>query len=250
MLGRLARRQQAQPTVTRARVLDGAHLWLTLSVPQAGELVARSSRGDAVLAAVEAGTQTLCLPLAALPGDADADFELLLRSGEDQLPLAFTPPDPPPPAPPSPDGRWEHRVIAPGGRLHLVRAPAPPGATVTRVAVAEDRIELRWQHAAPGDLVVRSADGGAPVATVPAEHAAGEGRALLPPDLLAGREGAHRLEVGDADASMPLRRRRHAVRRPGESVLLPTVTTPDGQGLALRWSRAATLQARPAGAAG
>lgn len=238
--------------VSRARVLDGAHLWLTLAAPYAGTVVARDGDGreGAFSAPVATGLQTVCLDLAELPGSAAgpgaadapaAAFELLLADGDRRWSLVLADDhEPPTRAPESPDGRWRYRVVAQHEGLVLRRRPAPPTIPVTRVGVCPEGLEVCWPASSASDLLLLDPDG-ATVAVVPATAEAGVARAVITPETpLTERVTA---ATGPADSPVPLVRRSNDLRRPNRAVAMPSLALGEGS-LELLWHADGRLQVR------
>lgn len=229
---------------TRARILDGAHLWLTTAAVEAAELVAVTKRREEILlATLRPGPWTDVVPLAALAGEGPAEFSLALRRGGSRTPLRVAePPESPAQEVRSLGGATAFRLHSHGSKLSVRREVVDPHVLVTSVGRDDTGLLVAWrQEQAPEHLLVDAGKGArhqlpaTATATgwsvvVPADLPLAVG---VPADLLAVTGGAH----------LPLLRALDTMRRPTASVLMPFVNRPDGDRLALRWTRDGRLQA-------
>ncbi len=202
-----------------ARVLDGETLWLAVE----GDVTTVTLRyaGGEVVAPTEpepgagvAGLVGARVPLAALGdvgvGGSSAQplaVAVLAHDGSEAAPITWveTPtPGPVRAAMPTRDRRWRWRVVAPDGRLGLVRHAEPPGAPVVRLVPHDDGLGVRIEPAAPHPPVDVRADEHDPAPGAPAPLGCG---------------------------GLPLVRAHDDLRRPHHAVELPTL----GDDLRLRW---------------
>lgn len=225
---------------TRARVLDGRHVWITLDAPSEGELVARWRGETASLGvSVVPGAQTVCLPLADLPGDEEGGVPLLVRTGGRDLPLVLVPgPVLPTRAPTAPGSPWRYDVPA-GGELEVRRARVPDTVAVASVGVDERGLLVAWAGSGGTRLVLLDEDG-SPRSELATATADGVAVGVLQADLDCGPPGSP-VPLGVWDGSGPARplvRALGAMRQPNKAVAMPVLDRPDGHRLALRWSGA------------
>jgi hypothetical protein len=225
---------------TYAAVLDGVHLWLDVD----GPVSVREAGGRAV---TELGDHPY--DLSGLTGSV---YEVL--SGRSLVSLEPSPASVPASSltrtPLSPDGLTQWEVLG-GDPLRLTRRAVAPTAELDAVDLRGDAVHLSVRPpagAAPGGHLLLLDTGDQVRATLPMTAHDGLVEALVGPDELpAGYVGMLRLAVGNAAASVRIRRRGNDLTDPHHAVLLPELHA-DGHPLArLRWNPDGLLALRVLG---
>lgn len=229
---------------TRARILDGAHLWLTTATIEAAELVAVTKRREEILlATLRPGPWTDVVALAPLAGDGPAEFQLALRRGGTRTPLRVAAlPESPAQEVRSLGGPTVFRLQGHGSKLSVRREVPDPHVLVTRVGRDDSGLLVSWrQEQAPDHLLVDAGKGARH--QLPVTPAGNDWSVVVPADLPLPIGVPADLLSATGGTTLPLLRAHDTMRRPTASVLMPYVNTPGGDRLALRWTRDGRLQA-------
>ncbi len=245
-----------RPRAAFAGVLDGRHLWLAIDATP-GSLALREGATDRTVPLVsdlsedDPRYRSVRADLAALPGEGEARYDVVVTAPGGKVHRVWTPPLAPPGVMRTPTVgtvRWEVARTT-DGTLQVARTAAQAG------------VELREVEAAPDGAVtlhLRPGPQGADLAETPLRVVDEDsGDLLLERALTPDRDGFS-VRVDPADipdgvglsagvlvGELPVRRRADGLARPDAAVLLPQHQTEDGESIVVyRWRADGTLRVR------